>query len=103
VWLGYDLVGGQKKVEVARSKTSKVRRVIFSPPSTFMVYVIGVVLTFVRRHELVNEIKFGPSSIEVKFSKHAWKKGFVKGAIPQHPLSILNFVVSRNWVYLCNN
>ncbi|XP_014503576.1 molybdate transporter 1 [Vigna radiata var. radiata] len=92
---GDDLGGGQKRDEVARTKTSRLRRVIFSLPSAFMVFVLGVVLAFVRRHEVVHEIKFGPSSIEVvKFSKHAWKRGFVKGAIPQLPLSILNSVVA---------
>ncbi|XP_027941887.1 molybdate transporter 1-like [Vigna unguiculata] len=88
--------GDDMQNEVARNKRrSRVRRVIFSLPSAFMVFVLGVVLAFVRRHEVVHEIKFGPSSIEVvKFSKHAWKKGFVKGAIPQLPLSILNSVVA---------
>ena len=43
----------------------------------------------------MNDINFGPSSIEVvKISKHAWKEGFIKGAIPQLPLSILNSVVA---------
>ncbi|KAG4944122.1 hypothetical protein JHK84_048175 [Glycine max] len=94
---GDDDLGGQKRNNevVARSRTSRVRKVIFSLPSAFMVFVLGVVLAFIRRHEVVHEIKFGPSSIEVvKFSKHAWKKGFVKGAIPQLPLSILNSVVA---------
>nr|KYP40561.1 hypothetical protein KK1_038116 [Cajanus cajan] len=77
------------------NKRSRLRKVIFSLPSAFIVFVLGVVLAFIRRHEVVHEIKFGPSSIEVvKFSRHAWKKGFVKGAIPQLPLSILNSVVA---------
>ncbi|KAF2304521.1 hypothetical protein GH714_032903 [Hevea brasiliensis] len=37
----------------------------------------------------------GPSSIQaVKISKHAWKEGFIKGTIPQLPLSILNSVIA---------
>ncbi|CAJ1972156.1 unnamed protein product [Sphenostylis stenocarpa] len=92
---GGDDLGGQKRNEVVRNKTSRVRKVIFSLPSAFLVFVLGVVLVFIRRHEVVHEIKFGPSPIEVvKFSKHAWKKGFVKGAIPQLPLSILNSVIA---------
>ncbi|RDX84579.1 Molybdate transporter 1, partial [Mucuna pruriens] len=92
---GDDLGGHQKRDECARNRTSRVRKVIFSLPSAFMVFVLGVVLAFIRRHEVVHEIKFGPSSIEVvKFSKHAWKKGFVKGTIPQLPLSILNSVIA---------
>ncbi|XP_020202144.1 molybdate transporter 1 [Cajanus cajan] len=91
-----DDLGGQKRVECdERNKRSRLRKVIFSLPSAFIVFVLGVVLAFIRRHEVVHEIKFGPSSIEVvKFSRHAWKKGFVKGAIPQLPLSILNSVVA---------
>nr|GMD44279.1 molybdate transporter 1 [Ipomoea batatas] len=43
----------------------------------------------------VKRFKFGPSSIKVvKISKHSWKEGFVKGTIPQLPLSILNSVVA---------
>ncbi|KAL2318308.1 hypothetical protein Fmac_032184 [Flemingia macrophylla] len=91
-----DDLGGQKRVESDdRNSRSRLRKVIFSLPSAFLVFVLGVVLVFIRRHEVVHEIKFGPSSIEVvKFSRHAWKRGFVKGAIPQLPLSILNSVIA---------
>ncbi|KAJ1414082.1 Molybdate transporter 1/2 [Sesbania bispinosa] len=90
----YDL-GSQRRVEGARKKTNRVRKIVFSLPSAFIIFVLGVVLAFIRRPEVVHEIKFGPSSIEVvKFSKQAWKKGFVKGTIPQLPLSILNSVIA---------
>ncbi|XP_020203261.1 molybdate transporter 1 [Cajanus cajan] len=90
----YDL-GCQKRVEGTRNRRSRVRRVVFSLPSAFIVFVLGVVLAFMKRPKVVDEIKFGPSSMEVvKFSKHAWKKGFVKGTIPQLPLSILNSVIA---------
>ncbi|MED6125917.1 TATA-binding protein-associated factor mot1 [Stylosanthes scabra] len=73
----------------------KVRKIVFSLPSAFIVFVLGVVLAFVRRPQVVHEIKMGPSSIEVvKFTKHVWKDGFVKGTIPQLPLSILNSVIA---------
>ena len=77
------------------SKVRKIRRVIFALPSAFLVFVLGVVLTFIRRPRVMHEIKFGPSSIEVvKMSRHAWKQGFIKGTIPQLPLSILNSVIA---------
>ncbi|XP_047162195.1 molybdate transporter 1-like [Vigna umbellata] len=89
--------GCEKRVEEDgrnRSRVSRAKSVVFSLPSAFIVFVLGVVLAFVRRPEMVHEIKFGPSSMEVvKLSKHAWKKGFVKGTIPQLPLSILNSVI----------
>lgn len=48
----------------------------------------------VWRPSVVKEIEFGPSSAEViKISRHAWKVGFIKGAIPQLPLSVLNSVI----------
>jgi hypothetical protein len=46
------------------------------------------------RSGVVHEIKVGPSSIEVmKFTKQNWIKDFIKGAIPQLPLSMLNSVI----------
>jgi hypothetical protein len=47
------------------------------------------------RSGVVHEIKVGPSSIEVmKFTKQNWIKDFIKGAIPQLPLSMLNSVIA---------
>lgn len=70
-------------------------RVMGSLPSAFMVFSLGVVLAFIRKPKLVNHIEFGPSSMEVvKMSSHAWKEGFLKGTVPQLPLSILNSVIA---------
>ncbi|KAK7293593.1 hypothetical protein RJT34_16462 [Clitoria ternatea] len=88
-------LGGQKMVESGRNRANRVRKVVCSLPSAFMVFMFGLVLAYIERPEVVHEIKFGPSSIQVmKFSKQAWKKGFVKGTIPQLPLSILNSVIA---------
>ncbi|XP_062164646.1 molybdate transporter 1-like [Alnus glutinosa] len=74
-------------------KRRRVRKIIFSLPSAFMVFLLGVVFAFIRRPRVVEDIRFGPSSIQVvKISKHAWKEGFIKGTIPQLPLSMLNSV-----------
>jgi len=78
-----------------KKRTSRVKKIIFSLPSAFVIFVLGVILAFIKRPNVVHEIKFGPSSIEVvKFTKHAWKKGFIKGTIPQLPLTILNSVIA---------
>ncbi|CAL5206380.1 unnamed protein product [Lathyrus oleraceus] len=78
-----------------KKRTSRVRRIVFSLPSAFIIFVLGVILAFIKKPNVVHEIKFGPSSIElVKFTKQAWKKGFVKGTIPQLPLTILNSVIA---------
>ncbi|CAJ2654940.1 unnamed protein product [Trifolium pratense] len=85
----------RNKDEVGRNnRINKLRKFVFSLPSAFLVFVLGIVQVFIRKR-VVQGIKFGPSSIEVvKFTKQSWKKGFVKGAIPQLPLSILNSVIA---------
>ncbi|TXG62073.1 hypothetical protein EZV62_013436 [Acer yangbiense] len=45
--------------------------------------------------KLVKDFQFGPSSIGfVNISKNSWKQGFLKGTIPQLPLSVLNSVIA---------
>ncbi|XP_022881553.1 LOW QUALITY PROTEIN: molybdate transporter 1 [Olea europaea var. sylvestris] len=76
-------------------RRKNLRKIIFSLPSAFIIFLLGVVLAVIRGPKAVKGFKFGPSSIEiVKISKHSWKEGFVKGTIPQLPLSILNSVVA---------
>ncbi|KAG8375528.1 hypothetical protein BUALT_Bualt10G0109100 [Buddleja alternifolia] len=73
----------------------KLRKIIASLPSAFIVFLLGVVLAIIRGPKAVKGFKLGPSSIEViKISRHAWKEGFIKGTIPQLPLSILNSVIA---------
>ncbi|XP_074319165.1 molybdate transporter 1-like [Silene latifolia] len=78
------------------SKKKGFRRVLFALPSAFIIFILGVVLAIVRGPKEVGKgFKFGPSSIQmVKISKQAWKDGFIKGTIPQLPLSILNSVIA---------
>nr|POE88814.1 molybdate transporter 1 [Quercus suber] len=87
--------GHDEEESPSTRKRRNLRNFIFSIPSAFLIFLLGVALAFIRNPKVVNDIKFGPSSIEVlKISKHAWKEGFIKGAIPQLPLSILNSVVA---------
>ncbi|XP_028791665.1 molybdate transporter 1-like [Neltuma alba] len=82
-------------VEGRRNNKRRVRKIIFSLPSAFIIFVLGVVLAFIRRPKVVHEIEFGPSSMRVvKISRGEWKRGFIKGTIPQLPLSILNSVIA---------
>ncbi|KAI3468267.1 hypothetical protein Pfo_024930 [Paulownia fortunei] len=77
------------------TRRRKLRKIIASLPSAFIIFLLGVVLAIIRGPKAVKQFKFGPSSIEViKISKHAWKEGFIKGTIPQLPLSILNSVIA---------
>ncbi|KAJ0775804.1 putative molybdate transporter [Helianthus annuus] len=73
----------------------KWRKIVASLPSAFMVFLLGVILAIIREPKVIKGFKFGPSSMQVvKISKSAWKRGFVKGTIPQLPLSILNSVIA---------
>lgn len=84
-----------ESIEREGKKVNRVKKIVFSLPSAFLVFVLGVILAFVKRPKVLHEIKFGPSNIElVKMSKKAWKQGFIKGTIPQLPLSILNSVIA---------
>ncbi|XP_004249529.2 molybdate transporter 1 [Solanum lycopersicum] len=73
----------------------KVHKIIFSLPSAFLIFLLGVVLAIIRGPNAIKGFKFGPSRIDVmSISKHAWKQGFIKGTIPQLPLSVLNSVIA---------
>ncbi|XP_071698342.1 molybdate transporter 1 isoform X2 [Rutidosis leptorrhynchoides] len=87
---------------------SKWRSILAVLPSAFIVFLIGVILAIAREPKVVKGFKFGPSEIQIyfffekqgkfiqiiKITKSAWRKGFVKGTIPQLPLSILNSVIA---------
>ncbi|KNA05899.1 hypothetical protein SOVF_186100 [Spinacia oleracea] len=72
------------------------RRVLYSLPSAVMIFMLGVILAIIRGpKEVVNGFKFGPSPIHViNIPKESWKQGFIKGTIPQLPLSVLNSVIA---------
>lgn len=89
---GYEMDDPSRR---AYTRRRKLREIIGSLPSAFIIFLLGVVLAIIRGPKAVKGFKFGPSSIEViKISKHAWKEGFIKGTIPQLPLSILNSVIA---------
>ncbi|KAJ4959516.1 hypothetical protein NE237_026627 [Protea cynaroides] len=70
-------------------------RILSAIPSALLVFLLGLVLCFVREPSIVKDLKFGPSKIHViKISRHDWKTGFVRAAIPQIPLSLLNSVIA---------
>ena len=73
----------------------RLRRIITSLPSTFIVFLLNVVLAILRMPNVVKEMKVRPSTIQiVKISKHARNEGFINDAIPQLPLSLLNSVIA---------
>ncbi|KAE8726254.1 Molybdate transporter 1 [Hibiscus syriacus] len=46
-------------------RRKRMRKIMATIPSAFIVFVLGVVLAFMRRPKVVNDIKFGPSVMEV--------------------------------------
>ncbi|EOY31344.1 Sulfate transporter, putative [Theobroma cacao] len=87
--------GEANVAEERNTRRKKIRKVMATIPSAFIIFLLGVVLAFIRGPKVVNDIKFGPSSIEVvKITSHSWKEGFIKGTIPQLPLSVLNSVIA---------
>ncbi|XP_047335302.1 molybdate transporter 1-like [Impatiens glandulifera] len=78
-----------------RRRRVRFRKIISSIPSAFIIFILGLILAIIREPKILKGIKIGPSSIEIiKISKHEWKEGFIKGTIPQLPLSILNSVIA---------
>ncbi|KAG6399511.1 hypothetical protein SASPL_140992 [Salvia splendens] len=76
-------------------RSRKILKFITSIPSAFLIFLLGLILAIARGPQAINHFKFGPSKINViKISKHSWKEGFIKGTIPQLPLSILNSVIA---------
>ncbi|CAF2113824.1 molybdate transporter 1 [Brassica napus] len=90
---------GEQEEEEERNGSRRrwvwIRKVVSNVPSALLIFLLGVVLAFIRKPSIVHDIKFGPSKIKlVRMDKEAWKNGFLKGTIPQLPLSVLNSVVA---------
>ncbi|KAF5739122.1 putative sulfate transporter [Tripterygium wilfordii] len=70
-------------------------RILSAIPAALLVFLLGLFLCFIRDPSIINEIKLGPSKIHVlKITWEDWKIGFLRAAIPQIPLSILNSVIA---------
>ncbi|KAJ7538382.1 hypothetical protein O6H91_11G045900 [Diphasiastrum complanatum] len=64
-------------------------------PTALTVFLLGVILAFVRKPHIFKELHVGPSTPHlVKITSRDWKIGFIRAAVPQLPLSILNSVVA---------
>lgn len=70
-------------------------RILYALPSALIVFVLGIVFAILRKPSVLRHLKLGPSKPQLtRISRHDWKIGFVRGAIPQIPLSILNSVIA---------
>ncbi|PON89418.1 Molybdate transporter [Trema orientale] len=81
--------------ESRRCRVRRRLRVLSSIPAALIVFLLGLLLCFARDPSIVNDLKFGPAKIRLlKITWEDWKIGFVRAAIPQIPLSILNSVIA---------
>ncbi|KAG5523358.1 hypothetical protein RHGRI_035244 [Rhododendron griersonianum] len=91
--------GDTEDIEQSQSQSQRrVRkrlRVLSAIPAALIVFLIGIIVCFIRDPSIFKDLKLGPSKIQlVKFTWEDWKVGFVRAAIPQIPLSILNSVIA---------
>ncbi|XAR67749.1 hypothetical protein NMG60_11002638 [Bertholletia excelsa] len=79
-------------------QSHRVRRrlgVLSSIPAALIVFLFGLALCFLRDPSIFKDLQLGPSKISlIKITWADWKTGFVRAAIPQIPLSILNSVIA---------
>ncbi|KAI3880664.1 hypothetical protein MKX03_008075 [Papaver bracteatum] len=79
----------------SRRRGDRRLRILKAIPAALIVFLFGLLLCFVRDPSIVKSLKFGPSKIGiVKITWEDWKIGFVRAAIPQIPLSVLNSVIA---------
>ncbi|XP_015872138.3 molybdate transporter 2 [Ziziphus jujuba] len=79
----------------SRRRVHKRLRILSAVPAALLVFLFGLLLCFLRDPSVLKELKFGPSKIHMlSITWEDWKIGFVRGAIPQIPLSILNSVIA---------
>lgn len=58
-------------------------------------FAFGLLVCFIRDPSIIKDLKFGPSKFHVlKITWEDWKIGFLRAAIPQIPLSVLNSVIA---------
>lgn len=87
--------GEAEDEEEARKRSRKGWMRIFMIPTALIVLLLGIVLAFVRDPSIGRRLRVGPSTPQVvHISRRDWRVGFVRGAIPQLPLSVLNSVIA---------
>lgn len=80
---------------VRRNKIDRRLKILSMIPSALIVFLFGLLLCFIRDPSIFHDLKFGPSKIKLlRITWDDFKVGFVRAAIPQIPLSILNSVIA---------
>lgn len=81
--------------DVASDGTIRRRRSCSRVPAALIVFLLGLLLCFLRDPSIVKGLRFGPAPLRlVKITWDDFKIGFWEGAVPQLPLSVLNSVIA---------
>ncbi|XP_051119181.1 molybdate transporter 2 [Andrographis paniculata] len=82
-------------VQRHRSRAERRLKILSSIPSALIVFLLGLILCFVRDPSIIRDLRLGPSRFHVlRITWDDFKTGFVRGAVPQIPLSVLNSVIA---------
>lgn len=89
----------QPSTQLNRSRSrTRVRhrlRILSNIPAALIVFLLGIILCFIRDPSIIKDLRLGPSKPHLmKISWEDWKTGFLRAAIPQIPLSVLNSVIA---------
>ncbi|KAH9290450.1 hypothetical protein KI387_034567 [Taxus chinensis] len=78
-----------------RRRSNRYLRIVSAIPSALIVFLVGIIISICRKPEILKQLTLGPSKLHVvSISRNDWKVGFVRAAIPQIPLSVLNSVIA---------
>lgn len=83
------------EVPINRRRVQRRLNILSAIPSALVVFFLGLVLCFIRDPSIFQDLKFGPSAFRVlSLTWDDFKVGFIRGAVPQIPLSVLNSVIA---------
>lgn len=90
-----DDLGDSGREHSRRRSVHRRLRFLSAIPAALIVFLIGMVLCILRDPSAFKGLQFGPSKISLlTITWEDWKIGFLRAAIPQIPLSILNSVIA---------
>ncbi|CAA0824443.1 Molybdate transporter 2 [Striga hermonthica] len=70
-------------------------KILLAIPSALIIFLLGLILCFVRDPFIFHDLTLGPSGFHVlTITWNDFKTGFLRGAVPQIPLSVLNSVIA---------
>ncbi|KAF1865760.1 hypothetical protein Lal_00021760 [Lupinus albus] len=85
----------QQGVNDRKNRVGHRLKILSAIPSALIVFLFGLLICFLRDPSIFKDLKFGPSKISVvPITWEDLKIGFLRAAIPQIPLSILNSVIA---------